>query len=562
MRDGDELLVRPDGIELSRGRAAALGLTHNSLCFGQWVEGRRGRGRSKMYPRDDKSYDPEQQGSHLILSVIHPDKWPAAFAIEARLQRSPGAMRRFLGDLARIGVNILLIDSSASGYNADTAYAICELPKLSADVQRRLGQLSSQLQAISAANTKFSPEEIAENRLHRRRLAFQDIGRRVYSAALAVELELRLGDASYRQAQTFLHRPTVTCGWSPWFNDRNDAEQIEEISILAQSYGLLAKPGLQEREISPEFGVREYREAIADKLGQRAHATAQDVGKEPPPNRDPHLGDGGDSAIHSTLSVFDRHAHPAVSVRALTTLAYARVWRVWDEASANAFEPIEFKYDARKQLLAISVEPPVSDETGPSTAAANDRRGDARVHRELQQLTNNTEGPETWKQPLVGLGSFNRAERSLRLRLLRDWFADSEAAVITVNYEFDRASASEQRGPGLLHRVVDGLSAPLRYKIERVTNSLLYSSPQLERGRMRLVIVNVRRSEEDERNPQSRAFDVGDEVNRPAGTRGRDEIEQCLRETLDGLPWVTYSVEVHSLKERTIARYKGSEGNE
>jgi len=506
MRQSNEVPVGKLGIRLNQAHIAALGLQAGAVAWGQWVEGRGGRERLRIPPLPDdiepdpKNFDPACQGPHLVVSSLHPDIWPSALRIDVRLNREHASLRRFLGTLKSLGVSILALHSKISGFQLLTLELYVELPGLTAAVNSILAKIKPDVEALIRVVTgerqrDLTQEEkdmIDEHRFRIRQRAFQDVGKHVLAISTLLELHIRRVNLdSHLASNDFLHQPSHVMGPNSWFLSP------EHLPGVALCKAFADEAGLSLADSSP---TRNDLRALVDELRRFA---ANFTAKQPIPNNmaldDPAFNlDLSLSEATTDLCTrnFRSHSKPAIRVRGLPTLAYARVWRAFndaDHASPRTPYPV-IKFALKGRLLEVQPEDRDEGDAGtlPTTATPKS------IPVRFAEITRSPlEEVAQWKGRWPAFASFDSEERSMRLRLLRPAFGRRYAWEMDFRYTITKADSrnSCESFAGVLDLICGAIIANADHRIERISNSLLEvkmaktGGIELERGQVCLAFV-------------------------------------------------------------------------
>lgn len=505
MRSGDEFLVQRRGLKLTPKQAANLGLLDGARASARWVEGENASTHSKLSGVTEDLIDPTCQGPNLVLSPIHPDRWPAVFAVEIRLQRTPGALRTALAKLRDLGVNVLTIQSVAAGFGVSVVTAICELPRMTLRVRRRLQKLdedvarSRRAAVHAAAQGDTDQQRDVEHRIQfMRASAMRDTGLDQLVTGCVVGSTLRIWDAALRSDGAdrieaidavgringdddpgyvpFLHRRTRQMGLQPWFLDRGRIEDLAELSERAIEMGLLAptNPNLNERSCLSEQFARYYqavmREDGTDRLERLYEIEIEEAvvrAREKHLRKDQGQADDGDRYL--IRESWRSSGYEPIRVFPLISLAYARHWVVPERAE------LDFQYRAASNLLEFQPDDDVHHDQ-----LLEDFASIAGIDR------------DELDEPVVSLGYFHPQERYLRLRLLRGWYSREFAAQLDLSYSW-RGKEGHRAPSGLLEQVCTHLQRR-GFNVERIENSLIDVTEHYEEGRVRMIFTKSRPS--------------------------------------------------------------------
>jgi len=388
-----------------------------------------------------------------------------------------------LSRLSEMQVNILSIDSVIAGYNLLIFNAICEMPSLSQWVREQLRTLDDEIDRL--ANDR--PVNFHESRETVRRKTFRDIGVAMMACLTAIRTRLRTSDSSYRQVGDeenrenwpFLHDGTATLGSAPWFLRAADLK-LDTLTDYASQFGLLPCEG--NVGIPTLKGANSIKELLEVYLTSTVRATrAADQGAFEQQQAIDRLKSGEPGLLQQVLEFWQGHRQHAVSTRAATTLAYARIWR------HEGTTPIQFLFHENQRLLMPCVDGKphggLLQEQFKNLCKLD--ASDLQLEEQRKQLRE-----ELDESPTL-LASFNRSEKSLRLRLLRGWFAREFALFVDIRYQV-RSRSSKSRAAHGWHGLMHSASYALEEEsllIERVANAILESTPEQERGQMLFTVV-------------------------------------------------------------------------
>ena len=534
MRYGVELPVGRQGIQISDSHAAILGIDDRIEVWGQWVEGRSGRGKfdfpkrpngdrngareePRPTPNDEgesngehpaEPFDPTRQGPHFVLSTIPPDLWPAAFRIEARLQRGSEALQKFLGTLKELNINVLSLDSAIIGFDLQAVTVFAEIPDVTESIEFDLDRIVKQSIPFHARkpSSKFrSHNEITEflesqefklesrKRLEFRVKAFQAIGRKMHAITAFVEARIRLADALDREVKELNGKPvqrggflcTNTTHWAgfPWFLSGDAVEDVSRANQEAWMGGFLSGSG---DPLQYEVLIEQLNRTLRDRFVPPSPEKLGLPSSDDLATGDPYRFADSDSAEAHAQWLLKRHhmehAHAVVAVRALTTLAYARIWRVSLDRDRERVNPMSFLAIRRRGggflLKAQRPRHPAPEgrhRTDEAKAARDESIGE--LQNQMRALSWEPEHPVDLQGRCVGLASLNSVERSMRIRFLRPWFGREYARHVRMRFS---VTANSNSGfvdiHGFLAKICEAIAstrgkgaAGIGYKIERIT---------------------------------------------------------------------------------------------
>jgi hypothetical protein len=474
MREGDEVKLYRQGLRLSPKQAAALGTPHDGECWGLWVNGHQGTDLAEFKQLAPGGTTLGHQGPHLVVSPIHPNKWPAAFSLTVRIRRAPGTLRSLLERIAERNINVLFMNSAIAGYDLAIVRMICELPAWSSNVHGLLSELQE--------NQKESDPDALRGR---RISLMRKIGQvNVAIAAMIVSDLIVYNQSLLNEAPAmesyipspvpFLHERTLTIGLNPWFCQHSMLE-FNSLSKLLDSCGLgnWSKgnadrlPPLQEimlrrwehldtlnpdENITAKFGLTEYE------VKRRAS------GYRDRPDEGPNF---------FLREIWRANGVEPVVVKGLISLAYSRIWARLDAKNGPDF--IQLKYDAVSRLL--------------SPVGNSDSTGSFRETIQNKLIEIGKAGPREFDEPATVLAHFNHEEKSVRLRFLRGEFSRKYALQVDVEYFWKHAEDkySYCSSKGLVACILRSVHRN-NLTVERVENSITSSGEFSESGRIRFVM--------------------------------------------------------------------------
>jgi hypothetical protein len=443
MRHGEELEVVRDGIRVYQKSVEPLGIVDRSRCWGRWVRGQRVHDDEKGFP-------------HLVISPIHPSYWASVFHLEMKLLDDAGGLEAATALLSELGVNILFSDGAHSGYRQATYSAICEFPRIRQQAHRILA-------ATEFTKSKFfhrNESVISTSDRSPQERQFQEIGLTLLLQLAELKAQIRIRENALFEAwrkdpagpRPFLHSRSVETGPQPWY-------------VPGRAVDALADH-VSRREHVPIWDARSEKEssALADTLDQlrtvlstRLHTrlNGRRLLTQEADEARRHGDDLASFTRYYLRSLWRSHWVEPVSVNALLTLAYQRVW--------SGDREIEFMYDAGQNLLRFVGE--------------QSRRGFFDVVGQ---------GQDSDPLPGVAIASLHKQDRFIRLRVLKKNLAD-QLVTATVSYatrQTDKAVARPLT-KGLLHTVARALS-DAGMNLLRVSSQASFD-PHVENGTIRMV---------------------------------------------------------------------------
>lgn len=548
MRHGDELRLLSSGLRLLPQEAASLGMLHRSIAWGVWVEGKGGKTKARMSSPREPSARSTDQGPHLIISTIEPDRWPAVFGIEIRIRRAHGTLRTLLAKLRDLGINCLVINSAGAGYDLSIVKATCEYSPLTRWVRDQLKELDRQ---VAEEQSKLGGDAQVNARItkevHRlRRQCMQQIGLRHIAVATHLHASIQLWDQAVRaDAQAaagslkgfaeqgeplpvpFLHERSLVLGLNPWFLSADDLDDGDTMSKIAESLNLKFGGRVSDHYPLDEL-VRGYLDSIETfALRNPLHTEVQESETL---RRADKFKNEGFSVL--TREWWRQAGKPAVQIFPLISLAHARIWSL-----AN-YRPIKLRYDAANHLLAVL-------EDGP----CNHVEPFTRIHRELAEIGGIAD-LNLLDPPLVALCHYSSRENSLRLRFQQHWFAAQITYQIEVEYEWSETRAAEEHSTvhspsGLLEQFARACFRQ-GMTVERAESTLYEQLEGYEHGRFRLI---VSRSDsgfsDDMRAREARIVELRVEMGMLMSKAARDGYIPGVKLRVDVVP-LAHAVEIRS----------------
>lgn len=444
MRHGEELEVVRDGIRVYQKSVEPLGIVEGSRCWGRWVRGQRVHDEEKVFP-------------HLVISPIHPSYWASVFHLEMKLLDDSGALEAATAMLSELGVNILFSDGAHSGYRQATYSAICEFPRIRQQAHRLLA-------TTEFTKSRFfhrSESVISTSDRSPQERQFQEIGLTLLLALAELKAQIRLRENALFEAWRkdpasakpfFLHSRSVETGPQPWYVP---GEAVDELAdhISQRRHVPIWDARSEDEAAALADTLDQLRTVLSTRLhtrlnGRRLHTQeAEEVRR--------HGDDLASFTRYYLRSLWRSHWVEPVSVNALLTLAYQRVW--------SGDREIEFIYEAEQNLLRFVGE--------------QSRRGFFDVVGQGQDMD---------PLPGVAIGSLHKHDRFIRLRVLRKNVAD-QLVTATVSYgtrQTDK-SVAQPLTKGLLHTVAKTLLDG-GINLLRVSSQASFD-PHVETGTIRMV---------------------------------------------------------------------------
>ena len=443
MRDGYELTLFHEGIRLDARLAYALGLRDGATCWGVWIEGRGRRVATPFSELDDINGNPQAQGPHMVVSPIHPAIWPSSLRIELRLRRKIGMIRSALNQFRKLNLKPHSLSSATGGYQSIILTAFCEHEALTRHTSRSLKELEASIRHIY--RSQRSRGDVSRSLQDVRVDVFRQIGRHALASVVGVQARLRLADderitgwsdgntSAAEMGDPFLDPTIRQIGSLPWSLDSHQDFSLDDVTARLRDLDLLQIKD-HRTFLSAEHLLSTYSTAFINAITKDLKEFRVPLPQPPDVDRaHMQLQDEQAGAVDTLMSMWQSHSHDPVSVRALTTLAYARVWQYPGQ------KPLRLRYDQTDRMLR------------PVDKAGHTRGGviqDGFIRNcEVQASTERTAKAvrrqlrKDMDQPATLLASINRPERSLRLRVIRGEFARESSIVIEVHYSL-RVSGS------------------------------------------------------------------------------------------------------------------------
>ena len=312
MRHGESVKVTSKGIEIPERSMAALRLFEHSRCYGVFVAGRPRPGDPWFGRSNENSYD--TVFPNLVLSPIHPDLWATAFYQGLKIDDRPGALRDACKALEELGINLIAVDSSLSGYRHASidGVATCQALTQSVNEDDTVRELTNVVEA-----KETGPDELEQHRIELLRAS----GRIMLAGLLRLHCALRL------RGEGFLRGAIADRSYKPLYLEPGDltAKSVFEKSL----------------ELGTRANFVELRKRIEERGGVENGALGESVEQW----LESHL-------IPETLA---KHRIDPITLRALTTLAHASIWRIRYDLDGKAVQPIEFECGAGENTHALEV---------------------------------------------------------------------------------------------------------------------------------------------------------------------------------------------------------------
>lgn len=506
MHHGDLIDVSDHELFIDRKAVEPLGIRDGAVCWGVWIEGESPRPFDSRPDEEDFPF----RFPHLVISSIPPDIWASAMTLTLELDDEPGTLDAASGVLAEVGLNLLLIDSSPSGFKQASFSAVVEHHELTDSLHqtsrfRRLDEIVDRLaraRAALPAGEEFTAQCARLDRARRRLLL--TIGRHVVPAMVGIETRIRASESemfdvppSTHPFRGWLRSRIVEYGSRPWF--------LSLHSKPAPPLGEAASRLLERLQVRSEFAYE-----LAARRAFTLGSSVLGAGALPAsPTSDPLFaersrsgasrgacagrpGDPTDEALHA-LKVrssggarawidekirqsIASHATHAAACRALLNLMHAWTWRIRyarsiDGAPPEPVAPVCFRYSASRGSLRI-VDAPDTDGFPAMLSRFHDRR---------------------WMRFAHAAVTFDRQGHDLRLRFLRSEYVRRRAVRVLIDYKVRGGPSPSGRprgSPGLLKLITD----PIRreaFDLLRISNKIGRSDSDGEHGAVRLILTHA-----------------------------------------------------------------------
>lgn len=163
MQYGDIVTVSTDGVRIREKELEPIGIFDGSRCWGIWVPDWRAHQHRHDNRLTHEHRPPSHNGNgihtqdheHLLISPFAPSSWPVLFRVECKLKEKPGTLASLIDILDRVGLNILSIEGTPSGFHHATVNIICEALPLKQD-----DDLLKPAQMIPDADRRFENQEL------------------------------------------------------------------------------------------------------------------------------------------------------------------------------------------------------------------------------------------------------------------------------------------------------------------------------------------------------------------------------------------------------------------
>lgn len=545
MRLTDETLLVPSGLKLTPKQAASLGLLHGGHAWAQWISSTRGPGGEQLSDPHaaDGTFDPAPQGPHLVVSPMHPDRWPAAFIVEVRMNQHKCAMRTLLAKFRQLDLNIKIITSSVGGFGLNLVQAIVEYGPFTRHVEERLHALDEAVRsrwnrACDEGAGDAACAEIIEEINELRRDEMRYLGRHHLALSVFVGTELRIWDTvlhgdqlpdetkdeyTTRMAERnsalsrvgglsnrdleagveyvpFLHTNTRHLGLNPWYLGRSRID-VAQINEAAQRLGLGDGGGADATGPIETQHRRYYSTVMRDRRLASQAALSMTYDAVPGLRYEveqlrhvrEYFGENGpeDADDRLLIELWRSQGVQPIEIKPLISLAYCRLW----SHPAAPAPGVELRYDAISRTLQ-PLEPRDDEDDdvlsiigGEDTQHQEDRRRHVAPGILRDQLAELSGTPRSAiDEPSVAMAFFHPSERFLRLRFLQGWFAREATMQIDIRYQHRSEADAAETPAGILENVMKALVRHgSGWQIHRVENSLALETLDQEMGRIRII---------------------------------------------------------------------------
>jgi hypothetical protein len=477
MRHGDEIQILIDGPSVRLKSLQPIGISHKSQCWGIWIDKRLRKSEVGWEKESPQCLGSGEEPLDFVISPIHPTLWPVAFRIEAAVPRDAGTLHSLSKQLVRNNVNVLYMDVAPAGYTHSSVNAICtfdgtELLKPVRCMEREISDLrrkAADLPVGERAKLRAIDVEINDHRIN----AMKELGEAILGQMLGLWASLRTVEhEQYRNRYKpnvdpfFLASRVVEEGLKPWYLDI-----LRPFESKTKS-----EPGVKD-DTSSQY--------LFDKILSTTFNRSPDEKNGIDPGADSDTIDewlrrlltvqadtfvtldGGikertvQASLASTNSPPDRrsllrrvgwrHTHLPLTVQALIRLAEMRCWMA-------PYDPIEFHYDADRQLLKPENARQFADQV-----------------KSLAQC-----GPLSHDKPVWALATYHPEDRFVRLRFLSDRNSKQRVRIRVAYWVYARSAPDthfvdviyrKPRTKGLIAHVTEAIYK-CRGNILRVNNAV------------------------------------------------------------------------------------------
>lgn len=331
---GDEIVVMTDGLSVSPKAMEAIGIHHDSVCWGVWLW--------DPSPSEDKNERYRDAAPHLFISPFHPRSWPISVRLQVAIQdtddHAKGTLSRATEVLSKLRAEILFTRATPTGHHHATWNAICEntplrtllrrcREKLTCSRSRAYIQGRVNWQRLAFSDPDSTSEYLSSNfdpGVHERILNAQSLGEKLraitggHAAAFCQKLKAQLFLAHLKgerksKSKGFLHDKLFEPGKLFWNSE-----------IVDEQYS----------------AMRDFL-----KVNDTLEEISSEVEKATNRNRDKS---GYTLFFNKLRDVWDfpkKYEAPAILTSGLPYLVHA--WLFGDHVD----EPVKFRFNAKRSIL-------------------------------------------------------------------------------------------------------------------------------------------------------------------------------------------------------------------
>ena len=454
MHHGDEINVLRAGARIPAKALEPIGVYDGSRCWGVWVPDQR---RAEMTSADRKRPLP-----HMLVSPIHPTKWPIVFHLSLVLNDRRGAMKDAARVLDDMNVNIVFAECSPVGYH----HAVWNIVAEAASLAPVLNALAAFYQSESKWREHHESLH-SSNAPDWREETLKALG--LVMLSFLGHLERNLRDQNAKQIKANADQPVAGFFYTEALG--SDHGLTRNNSTREQRPYLIQRPSLPSFSSSSAVPTTSQQDIEVIRSDRTSWLNQEKIKAELDKAFPFSTLIADDLYVEELGERWDYHAlEPVRLLRGMQRLAY--FWR----HGRNVDGPVGFRYDGSKHLLVPDASNAISD------GAPNDSGDDP--SESLVAL------------PTRAIASFDRVEHYVRLQFLRREEA-SRLMAIEMQYTSEPQASgrshrkvgstpSEPTSRGLLLRMCKGLEG-LNLDLRRVSNRIVDYSRAHEKGSVRIV---------------------------------------------------------------------------